>query len=192
MLTLFRCPLITENKHLLRDPELSSVTRNCQMYSMPLDTLQIGIYKLKCFMNCIKVKRNNQSNSIYSSVSPDLRFKKAPYVNFFTDRTVEFTVFKAQIFISEVYNLYRTNMSAVAVTTDNQKIRRQCPTWPTYFVHTASVSFYNTCTFVLKLFMTIQSKTIYSDGLIFAYRCNVMELQLLVTQVGSVILHFRT
>jgi len=40
MLTLFRCPLITENKHLLRDPELSSVTRNCQIYIMPLDTLK--------------------------------------------------------------------------------------------------------------------------------------------------------
>ena len=23
-----------------------------------------------------------------------------------------------------------------AVTTDNWKIRRQCPTWPTYFIHT--------------------------------------------------------
>jgi len=31
----------------------------------------MGIYKLKYFMNCIKVKRNNLLNSIYSSVSPD-------------------------------------------------------------------------------------------------------------------------
>ena len=85
MLTLFRWPLITENKHLLRDPELSSVTRNCQIYIMPLDTLKIGIYKLKNFMNCIKVKRNNLLNSIYCSVSPDLCFKETPYVNFFTD-----------------------------------------------------------------------------------------------------------
>ena len=85
MLTLFRCPLITENKHLSRDPELSSVTRNCQIYTMPLDTLKIGIYKLKYFMNCIKVKRNNLLNSIYSFVSPDFRFKKTLYVNFFTD-----------------------------------------------------------------------------------------------------------
>ena len=85
MLTLFRCPLITEHKHLLRDPELSSVTRNCQIYIMPLDTLQIGIYKLKYLMNCIKVKRNNLLNSIYSSVSPDIRFQETPYVNFFTD-----------------------------------------------------------------------------------------------------------
>jgi len=75
MLTLLRCLLITENKHLLRDvPELSSVTRNCQIYIMPLDTLKIGIYKLKDFMNCIKVKRNTLLNSIYSSVSPDFRF----------------------------------------------------------------------------------------------------------------------
>jgi len=46
---------------------------------------KIGIYKLKDFMNCIKVKRNNLLNSIYSSVSPDFRFKDTPYVNFFTD-----------------------------------------------------------------------------------------------------------
>jgi len=85
MLTLFRCPPITENKHLLRDPELSSVTRNCQIYIMPLDTLKIGIYKLKYFMNCIKVKRNSLLNSIYSSVSSDFRFKETPYVNFYTD-----------------------------------------------------------------------------------------------------------
>ena len=64
MLTLFRCTPITKNKHLLRDPELSSVTRNCQIYIRPLDTLKIGIYKLKDFMNCIKVKRNNLFNSI--------------------------------------------------------------------------------------------------------------------------------
>ena len=36
-------------------------------------------------MNCIKVKTNNLLNSIYSSVSPDFRFKETPYVNFFTD-----------------------------------------------------------------------------------------------------------
>jgi len=85
MLTLFRCPLITENKHLLRDPELSHVTRSCQIYIIPLDTLKIGIYKLKDFMNCIKVKRNNLLNSINSSVTPDFPFKETPYVNFFTD-----------------------------------------------------------------------------------------------------------
>jgi len=85
MLTLFRCPLITENKHLLRDPELSSVNRNCQIYIMPLDTLKIGIYKLKDFMNFFKVKRNSLLNSIYSSVFPDFRFKETPYVNFYTD-----------------------------------------------------------------------------------------------------------
>ena len=84
MLTLFRCPLITENKHLFRDPELSSVTRNCQIYIMPLDTLKIEIYKLKDFMNCIKVKFVKQY-IVYSSVSPEFRFKETPYVNFFTD-----------------------------------------------------------------------------------------------------------
>jgi len=91
-------PLITENKHLLRDPELSSVTRNC-LYIMPLDTLNIGIYKLKDFMNCIKVKRNHLFNSLYSSVSPDFRFKETPYVNFFTDpeSSVEFTVDQGRI-----------------------------------------------------------------------------------------------
>ena len=61
------------------------MTNNSQIYIMPLDTLNIGIYKLKYFMNCIKVKRNNLFNSIYSSVSPDFRFKETPYVNFFTD-----------------------------------------------------------------------------------------------------------
>ena len=85
ILTLFRCPLITEKTHLLRDPELSSVTRNCQIYIMPLDTLKIEIYIIKYFMNCIKVKRNNLFNSIYSSVSPDFRFKETLYVSFFTD-----------------------------------------------------------------------------------------------------------
>jgi len=85
MLTLFRCTPITKTKHLLRDPELSSVTRNCQIYIMPLDTLKIGIYILKDFMNCIRVKRNILLNSIYSSVSPDFRFKETPNVNFFTD-----------------------------------------------------------------------------------------------------------
>ena len=84
-LTLFRCPMITVYNHLLRDPELSSVTRNCQIYILPLDTSKMGIYKLKDFINCIKVKRNTLFNSISSSVSPDFRFKETPYVNFFTD-----------------------------------------------------------------------------------------------------------
>ena len=52
---------------------------------MPLDTLKIGFYKLKEFINCIKVKRNNLLNSIYSTVPPDFRFKETPLVNFFTD-----------------------------------------------------------------------------------------------------------
>jgi len=87
-------PLITENKHSLRDPEQSSVTRNCQIYIMPLDTLKIGIYKLKYFINCIKVKRNNLFNSIYSSVSQDFSFKKTPYVNFFTDPELSSSLYR--------------------------------------------------------------------------------------------------
>ena len=78
-------PPAKRKKHLLREPELSSVTRNCQINIMPLDTLKIGVYKLKDFMNCIKVKKNSLLNSIYSSDSPDFRFKETPYVNFFTD-----------------------------------------------------------------------------------------------------------
>jgi len=93
MLTLFRCTRITKNKHLLRDPELSSVTRNCQIYFMPLDTLKIGIYKLKDFMNCIKVKRNNLLNSIYSFVSPDFCFKETTYVNFLIDRELSSSLY---------------------------------------------------------------------------------------------------
>jgi len=50
-----------------------------------LDNLNIGIYKLKDFMNCIKVKRTKLLNSLYSSVSLEFRFKETPYVNFFTD-----------------------------------------------------------------------------------------------------------
>jgi len=101
MFTLFRCPLITENKHLLRDPELSSVTRNCQIYIMPLDTLKIGIYKLKDFMICIKLKRNNLFNSIklYSFVSPDFRFKETPYVNFFTDPELSSSMYRKNIIL---------------------------------------------------------------------------------------------
>jgi len=97
MLTLFRCPLITENKHLLRDPELSSVTRNCQIYIMPLDILKIGIYKLKDFVNCIKVKSNNLLNSIYSSVFPDFRFKETPYVNFYTDPELSSSLYSTML-----------------------------------------------------------------------------------------------
>ena len=101
MLTLFRCPLIKENKHLLRDPELSIVTRNCQIYIMPLYTLKIGIYKLKDFMNCIKVKRNNLLNSIYNYVSPDFRFEETPYGNFFTDPELLSSLYlKTHVFVS--------------------------------------------------------------------------------------------
>ena len=104
MLTLFKWPLITENKHLLRDPELSSVTRNCQIYIMPLDTLKIGIYKIKDFINCIKVKRNNLLNGIYSSVSPDFRFKETPCVNVFTDPELSSSLYS---YTKPQYNYWR-------------------------------------------------------------------------------------
>jgi len=42
MLTLFRCPLITENKHLLRDPEVSNL-HHAVGYSIDRD-LQIKIF----------------------------------------------------------------------------------------------------------------------------------------------------
>jgi len=56
MLILFRCPLITENKHLLRDPELSIVTRNCQINIMPLDTLKDGDLPIKRFQELYQSK----------------------------------------------------------------------------------------------------------------------------------------
>jgi len=110
MLTLFRCPLITEHKRLLRDPELSIVTRNCQIYIMPLYTLKIGINKLKYFMNCIKVKRNDLLNSIYISVSPDFRFKETPYVNLFTDPELSSSLYAIKK-IDKIKNLYRILVS---------------------------------------------------------------------------------
>jgi len=45
--------MITEYKHLSRDPQLSSVTLNGQIYIMQLDTLKTGIFKSKEFMNCV-------------------------------------------------------------------------------------------------------------------------------------------
>ena len=80
--------------NLLRDPELSSVTRNCQIYFMPLDNLKTGVYKLKDFMNYIKVKRNNLLNSLYSFVSSDFRFKETSYVNFLTDQELSSSLYK--------------------------------------------------------------------------------------------------
>jgi len=85
--------------------------RNCQIYIMPLDTLKIGIYKLKDAMNCIKVKRNNLLNSIYSSVSPDFRFKETPYVNFYTDPELLSSLYKAQNFYVWYIKSYRGPLS---------------------------------------------------------------------------------
>ena len=67
---------------------------------MPLYTLKIGIYKLKDFINYIKVKRKNLLNSIYSSVSPDFHFKETPYVIFFTDPELSSSMY-INIFITK-------------------------------------------------------------------------------------------
>jgi len=75
------------------------------MYTMPLDTLKIGIYKLKDFMNCIKVKRNNLLNSICSSVSLDFRFKETPYVNVFTDPELSSSLYQYLIRILLIHKL---------------------------------------------------------------------------------------
>ena len=48
--------LITENKHLSRDPQLSSVTRNCQMYRMQMNALKTGFFKLKELLKFIMVR----------------------------------------------------------------------------------------------------------------------------------------
>ena len=45
------------------DPQLSSVTRNCQIYNMQLDTLNTWFFKLKEFLNFIIVRRNKLLNN---------------------------------------------------------------------------------------------------------------------------------
>ena len=85
IIALLRWSLITENINLSRDGQLSSVTRNCQIYSMQLDTLKTGFFNLKDFLNFIIVKRNYLLNNYCSFVSPNFRFKKTRFVNFFTD-----------------------------------------------------------------------------------------------------------
>jgi len=55
IITLLSWLLVIENKHLSRDPQLSSVTRNCQIYNMQLDTLKTGSFKLKELINFIIV-----------------------------------------------------------------------------------------------------------------------------------------
>jgi len=57
---------------LSRDPQLSSVTRKCHIYSIQLDTLKTGLFFFKEFLNFI-------------IVSPNFRFKEACFVNLFTD-----------------------------------------------------------------------------------------------------------
>ena len=64
---------------------MSSVTRNCQIYSMQFDTLNTGFFKLKEFLNFIIVRRNNLLNNKCRFVSPNFRFKDTGIVNFITD-----------------------------------------------------------------------------------------------------------
>jgi len=73
---LFRLPLITENEHLSRDPQLSCVTRNCQICCMQLGTLKTGFFfKLKEFLNVIIVRMTYLLNNLCSIVFPNFRCK---------------------------------------------------------------------------------------------------------------------
>jgi len=85
IITLFRWHLITEYKHLSRDPQLSSVTRNCQIYIIQFDTLKTGIFKSEEFMNGIIIRKNYLLNNMCSFNSSYVRFKEKRFVNFFTD-----------------------------------------------------------------------------------------------------------
>jgi len=86
IITLLSWFLVTENKHLSRDPQPSSVTLNCQIYIMQLDTVKTGIFKLKEIMSFMIVRRNILLNNLICSfVSPTFRFKETRSVNFFTD-----------------------------------------------------------------------------------------------------------
>ena len=109
ILTLFRCPLITENKFFFTwpgtvkcDPQLSNL-HDAVRYSKDRD-LQIND-----FMNCIKVKRNSLLNSIYSSVSPYFRFKETPYVNFYTDLELSSSLYQGTVGAQYSYQLSRFN-----------------------------------------------------------------------------------
>jgi len=93
IITLFRRNLITEYKHLSRDPQLSSVTRRCQIYIMQLDTLKTGICTSTKFACGIIINRNYLLNNIYSFNSPYFRFKETRFVNFFTDQELSSLLF---------------------------------------------------------------------------------------------------
>jgi len=62
------------------DPQLSSVTRNCQICIMQLNTLKTGIFKSKEFMNGIIIRRNFSLNNTCSFNSPHVRFKETRFV----------------------------------------------------------------------------------------------------------------
>jgi len=79
IITLFLRFLITENKHLSPDPQLSSVTRNGQIYSTQLPTLKTGFFKFKEFLNFIIVRRNLLLHNF------NFCFKDTRFVYFITD-----------------------------------------------------------------------------------------------------------
>ena len=88
-----------------RDPQLSSVTRNCQIYSMQLDILNTGFFKLKEFLNFIIVRRNTLLNNECRSVSPNFPFKETRVVYFVTDWELS----------SSLYILLTAVMSAIFI-----------------------------------------------------------------------------
>jgi len=85
--------LVTDNKHLSLDPQLSSVNQNCQIYSMQLDAQKTGIFKLKEFMIFTLVRRNILLNNLYSFVSPNLCFKETRSINFFPESELSSTLY---------------------------------------------------------------------------------------------------
>ena len=120
---IFRCPMITENKHLSRDPQLSSVTRNCQIYSRQLDTLKTGIFNLKKNQNFIIVRRNYVLNNLCSFVSPNFFFKETGFVNFFTDPELS----------SSLYLKCLNKCKSLSIYTETKKFSQSTPHDECYF-----------------------------------------------------------
>ena len=73
----------------------------------------------------------------------------------------------------------------LAVTTDNWKIRRQCPTWPTYFVHTGIILFPQVLIFSqFTLMLDILEDYLYMRNIRHCRldgRCKVEDRQLAVS-----------
>jgi len=60
--------MITEYKHLSRDPQLSSVARNCQICIMQLETLKTGIFKSKEVINVVQCIIIRTIYAVYFSI----------------------------------------------------------------------------------------------------------------------------